>query len=748
MNLSNTKWTAIGPAPTDTPTVGLGFSAGRIEVAAPDPTNADVMYLGASGGGVWKTGVWNNPSPVWLPVTDDQPSLNFAGYHCLVVHPANKNLILGLVSGPGAGILKSTNAGLGWTLLANNKFEGATLGSIAVHPTNTQILYVSVWSGGAFAAPGVYKSSNGGASWQSTTLFHKGPVSDVIIAKFNSQHLYAGLLPGADNSAANTAGVYWSPDAGVSWHLMTQLPYNFFLGNAVRLESSSSTGTLYTALFYMDTNGNMTVNRYRTTNGGQTWTALTATPGTAESRAWHLVLAVDPKRADHVFANDEYKLFESSDGGQTWAQAEQIGDDWVNVTFDANNSAVVTADRSVYTYEPKAKTWTAREGNLQVTQFYDVALDPTNVDKAYGVAQDHVFPMRFSGSILWNDMNGSGSEYGRVLAHPTNSNVLYASNPLDPAAFVRRSTNGGANWTTILTNNTFQPNDWVLAPTVQKSFVMDPQQPKRLLIGLTQVFETQDATAANPAWSPISMVLSPAADISGQYITALAIAPSSSKTVYAATADGHVWWTTNGGQTWKQNDTGLFGMNASRVVDMRIDPANAKRAFAVSSGGAGANIWFLDPATGKWKSICGNMPTNLSMGCICADWKTKTVLYCGTDRGVYQSQDLGVQWTLFGLYLPKTLVTDLQTVPASEILAAGTFGRGAWEILLAPPKGIKEQSKKLEGPAKKAAKPRLKVAPVFGSYVHVSDLIRLPGKMAGRRLVTTREREREGEQRK
>ena len=90
MNLSNTKWTAIGPAPTDTPTVGLGFSAGRIEVAAPDPTNADVMYIGANGGGVWKTGVWNNPSPVWLPVTDDQPSLNFAGYHCLVVHPGEK----------------------------------------------------------------------------------------------------------------------------------------------------------------------------------------------------------------------------------------------------------------------------------------------------------------------------------------------------------------------------------------------------------------------------------------------------------------------------------------------------------------------------------------------------------------------------------------------------------------------------------------------------------------------------------
>src|SRR5262249_53419945 len=139
---------------------------------------------------------------------------------------------------------------------------------------------------------------------------------------------------------------------------------------------------------------------------------------------------------------------------------------------------------------------------------------------------------------------------------------------------------------------------------------------------------------------------------------------------------GHVWTTTNGGQSWQQNDGGLFGVNAGFVVDMRIDPANAKRVFAVTTGGAGKNIWLRDPASGQWKSICGNMPKNLLMSSICADWKAPTVLYAGTARGVYASKDLGTQWTLFGLYLPKTVVSDLQTIPASSILAAGTYGRG------------------------------------------------------------------------
>jgi hypothetical protein len=228
MNLSNTKWTAIGPAPTDTPTVGLGFSAGRIEVAAPDPTNADVMYIGANGGGVWKTGVWNTApqAPTWIPVSDDQPSLNFAGYHPLVVHPANKQLVLGVVSGPGAGILKSTNGGLGWQLLANSTFEGATLDPLPCIPRIRKFSICPYGPGRLCSARRVQV-----VQWRCVMAEH-----DIVsqwarvrchCRKINSQHLYAGLLPGATNSAVNTAGVYRSTNAGVSWQLMTQLQQLF-----------------------------------------------------------------------------------------------------------------------------------------------------------------------------------------------------------------------------------------------------------------------------------------------------------------------------------------------------------------------------------------------------------------------------------------------------------------------------------------------------------------------------------------
>src|SRR6476469_969302 len=117
MNLDSTHWMAIGPSPVDTPGVSLGSSAGRIDGVAPDPGNADTMYVGASGGGVWKTGVWTNPTPTWIPFTDDLPSVVCGGYHPLVVHPKEHGTVLGLVSGPGAGVIRSTNFGIAWQLI-------------------------------------------------------------------------------------------------------------------------------------------------------------------------------------------------------------------------------------------------------------------------------------------------------------------------------------------------------------------------------------------------------------------------------------------------------------------------------------------------------------------------------------------------------------------------------------------------------------------------------------------------------
>ena len=681
--LGTTSWLPIGPAPISTPGVAKGFSAGRVEAAAPHPADSNVMYIGTDNGGIWKTPIWNRTSadggPIWFHLTDDQPSLDVSGYHPLIVRAgeSGRDTILAAVSMAGAGILKSTSGGLGWQLLGNAQLEGASIGSIAAQPGNLNVLYISIWNGGP--GGGVHKSINGGATWQNMTSFHQGGASDVIMDPFDPQVLYAGLV--ADPS---TAGLYKTVDGGVNWKLMTGTSSAFFLGRAVRLEAARSTpGTLYATVFEVDLDSEVSINHYRTTNA-KDWTKLPAPGGNQEERSWHVMLAVDPLDAQHVFVNRAYHIFESTDGGQTWSSFESIGDDWVNMAFDAANRPVATADRDLYGFDTATNALDPREGNLQITEFWDITVDPQDPERVYGVSQDHFHAMKFSGSIQWDYMPDGGGETGKVLVHPADSDHLYVSNPLKPSQLVRRSTDGGQHWTTILATSDFEDEDYSLAYTTQKSFAMDPTNPARLLLGTIKVLETTDADSGSPTWTDFSPILSTSSDVSQQYISALAIS-ANGQSVYAATSDGHVW-VKHPNKFWEQRDDGLFGQGAGRVVDLRIDPGNPQQAYAVTSGPGGKNIWFLARANklDTWTNISGDFLGNLGTAAIFVEWQyAPPALYVGTSRNVYHSVNHGQNWTTFGALLPNTLVSDLQHQASHGILAAGTYGRGVWEILVA-----------------------------------------------------------------
>jgi hypothetical protein len=452
------------------------------------------------------------------------------------------------------------------------------------------------------------------------------------------------------------------------------------LGAAGRLESGSAHGVVYASCL-SNQSGNVVVTRARTGNGGKKWRKLAPTPGSVEPRSWHLLFGVDPANDKHVLCNDAYKLFESKDSGHTWTEANTIGDDWVNAAFGKNGEVIATADRNLYSYDATAKAWTSKQGNLQITEFYDITLDPGNASTVYGIGQDHPRGMVFGGDVEWAYMT-SGWETGRVLVDPTDSTCLYVSNPLDPDNFVRRSTDGGQNWTVIFKATDFAGSDYDFAYSAQKSFAIDYKKPTRLLVGTTKVWQTTNADAATPTWKAFSPVLG-GATAAEQYITALAIAPSDSKTVYAATANGRVWVTTDGGANWAARDQGLFGSGAGRIFDLRVDPKNASRAFAVGSGQS--SVWYLDEVAGSltWQRIAGDLPTYLNTATILSDWpmfKTET-LYLGTSRGVYQSSDLGAHWTVCAADFPNTWVSDLE-LGANGTLFSATSGRGVWALAL------------------------------------------------------------------
>ena len=170
-------------------------------------------------------------------------------------------------------------------------------------------------------------------------------------------------------------------------------------------------------------------------------------------------------------------------------------------------------------------------------------------------------------------------------------------------------------------------------------------------------------------------------------------------------------------------------------MDLRIDPANRKRAFAVTNGAPGKNMWYHDPATAKWNNISGDMPSNLGVVTIAVDWRYQpNPIYVGSVRGVYRSINNGVHWSKFGLYLPNTAVSDLQTEFKHNILGASTLGRGVFEILMSEPKVRIEVPPVVVPPPRP---PRLEEVPAYG---HIGDLTVLPGKLPGQPLVDAKAR--------
>jgi hypothetical protein len=662
------SWTPIGPAPVTGRynQAENGLAAGRVNVAAPDPTNANVMYLGGDDGGVWKTSNWLSPNPTWTPLTDQQPSLSI-GEHDLVVFPGNPQVVYAAANRPGGGILKSTDGGTTWTFLANSLFQSAVFGALVVDPANANTLYAAENDGGP--AGGVYRSTDGGQTWQNLTASTVvGAASDLALDPTNPLVLYAGFWATADGGAGN--GVYKSSDGGATWaRLGNGVPAGPSAGFIRLALAPSAPQTVYATVF---NSANTAPSRYRTIDGGATWSSLTGLPGAEEGRTWHVMLAVDPTDANTVWANGDHSVYRSTDRGATWA-GPLFGEDPVGGYFDAAGGFVLVGDRGIHRTPDHGTTWDPpKEGNLQVTEFYDVTLDPTNPAIAYGISQDHTAALKFTGGPVWTYLGG-GDETGKVLVDPVNPSRLYNYDPLNATSFIQRSDDAGASWSNAGTGIDTSQNGFGLAYAAQKAFVMDPGNRSRLLVGTDRVYET---TSGANSWTAISGVLS-----GGQFVSALAVAPSQGNTVYAGTSDGRFFATTSDGTTWAEIDQGLPGGSVSAI---QVDPADPRHVLATMSGG----VWMTADGGNTWSKISGNLPVNsyYSTNSIAVDWRfTTPVLYVGTERGVYRSLDLGTDWAPFDQGLPNTSVTDLEFVPGLDLLAAATYGRGVFEVQLPGP---------------------------------------------------------------
>ena len=691
-SLSPTTWTNIGPTPVNAdPASEATPDNGRVNGIAPDPTDPNTIYVAASGGGVWKT---INGGAHWAPLTDTQKTLSMGA---IAIARSNPRVLYAGTGEPnsggnyGRGVLVSTNSGASWTLRNNGGlFDRLEISEIAVDPTNASVAYVATSSccgtnTDSSKDDGIWKTTDSGATWTNTTEFLNPVVSNgltsVKIDPNNPSIVYAaaGYPFGVSGN-----GVYKSTNAGASWTLLTNAPKGAATGVIKIALSKANSKVIYIAATGSGKSGSTPDALYkfvRSNDSGATFTDLTSGTPNYMSRQGNFdtTLIADPANAAIVYAGGDSgrnAILRSTDSGAHWSDIHGTSANGANgphvdhhsSAFDANGKFLDGDDGGLFRYDPASNpVWTSLNGDMSTILLEGLGVSFIDPTLAVGGTQDNG-AVRYSGSLGWDEV--TCGDAGRARFSPQNASRVYVQCP-SSGSFFERSDDGGQTWSVKVDGITDDTN----AQNFYAPFAVDPKNGDRVVYGAQHVFETRDA---GDTWTQLGSFTFPA------NIDSIDISASHPKTIYAS-AGGKTFVTEDNGSIWVERDLPVSG----NVSDLHIFPGHHLSAVAVvGSFTGGGTVFHTTDGGKKWIDISGNLPS-LSSGTL-PTWSAKfhgnslNTIYVGNDDGVYKTSDRGKTWFRFGAGMPDVQVIDLQLDTTAGLLAAGTYGRGAWEIQLPP----------------------------------------------------------------
>ena len=682
------------------------FRGGRSAAVTGVPGQPNLFYMGATGGGVWKT---DNAGTTWKNISDGF----FGGsIGAVAVAPSDPNVIYvgggevtlrGNVSS-GSGMYKSIDAGKTWDFIGLP--ESRHIPRVRIHPTNPDIVYAAVL--GNIYKPtqerGVYKSTDGGKSWR-RTLFanaNAGAV-DLVIDPNNARVLYAttwrvNRTPYSLNSGGEGSKVWKSTDAGESW---TELSTNKgfakgtlgIMGIAV---SPVKADRVWAMVENKDQGG-----LYRSEDGGATWSKIND-ERKLRQRAWYYTrLYADTQDADGLYVLN-VRYHKSTDGGKSFETANAPHGDHHDLWIapEDNQRMIMADDGGAQVSLDGGTSWSTYH-NQPTAQYYRVTTDNNFPYRIYVAQQDNstqrVKHRSDGGSISESDWEETaGGESAHIAVDPKNNDIVYGGSYGGFLTRVNHKT-GTTRGINVWPDNPMGYGAEGMKYRFQWNFpiIFSKHNPDKLYTFSQHVHAT---TNEGQSWEILSPDLTrndPTKLVSSggpitqdntgveYYATIFAAAESPLKEgeLWVGSDDGLVHLTQDGGATWnnitpKQMPTWAM---VNSVEPSAFDPAVCYIAATSYKSGDFTPYLYKTEDYGKtWTTITNGIAKEHFTRVLREDPAVKGLLYAGTENGMYVSYNDGASWEAFQNNLPIVPITDLAVKDHSLIVA--TQGRSLWMI--------------------------------------------------------------------
>ncbi len=687
--------------------IGPAVMSGRI--AALDAVDGErlTIWVGAAGGGVWKS---EDGGVTFQPVFDEHTQ----SIGAIAVDPSHPDTVW-VGTGEswtrnsvsvGTGLYRTGDGGESWELVGLEDSE--RIARVVVDPADSDRVFVCVtghlWNPGG--ERGVYRTTDGGESWEAVlTVDGDTGCSDLGMDPQEPGILYAGMwqfrrLPWTFTSGGPGSGLYRSTDGGDGWEELTEGLPEGEKGRIAVAVAPSRPSRVYALVEAEKT------ALYRSDDLGRSWEEVNASANIQGRPFYFAHLAVDPTDHDRVYKGG-FSLGASNDGGRSFSDpftaftgaacSFDLHPDVHAIWISPRDPRLVLAgtDGGLYISHDRCGHW-RHARSLPISQFYEASVDLAWPYHVYGGLQDNGSwsgPSRAIGGIRNEDWRNLGYGDGfHAFVDPGDPDYVYAEWQGGNLLRVRKST-----------GETKQIRPYAGEGEAELRFNwnaplhLSPSEPGTIYVGAQYLFRSRDR---GDSWERISPDLT--TDDPGKQrqeesggltidnttaenhttIYTIAESPLSRDVLWVGTDDGNLQVSRDGGSSWENVVANVPDLPANTWVSHVEASPHGEGAALVTfdghrTGDMATYAYRTDDSGRTWRSLATDDLEGYAH-VVKQDPVNSDLLFLGTEFGLFISVDGGASWARFESGFPPVAVRDLAIHPREHDLVIATHGRGIW----------------------------------------------------------------------